>query len=97
MYAVEFLSIFIDNRTFHLECHFNTIVTCFMHDADNAYSIRSTWSCCWLFRFFTVAHNGKLYSLVFSLISLFIFSLWMCPFDSIVSLDVELDNGGFDR
>ena len=32
-------------------------VTGVMHEADDAYSIRSTWSCYWLDQFLTLAFN----------------------------------------
>ena len=44
-----------------------------------------------------VAYNGKQCILDLSLInSLLTFSIWMCHFDSEVSLGVELDNQAFD-
>ena len=42
--------------------HFNTIVAVYdgvMYEADNAYSIRSTWLCYRQVRFFTVAYSAK--------------------------------------
>ena len=45
----------------------------------------------------TLAFNGKHYILVLSLIKLVIFSLWTCPFNSIVSLGFEIDHQGFDQ
>ena len=72
---MKVLSIFIIYRICHLECHFNIIVafvTGVMHKADNAYLIQSTWLqlCYQLVRFFTVAYNGKYFTLDLSLIDL---------------------------
>ena len=36
-----------------------------MHEADDAYSIRSTWSCYWLDQFLTLAHNMLILSIFF--------------------------------
>ena len=82
-----------------MECHFSIIVAVcdgVVHEADNAYSIRGTCLCDRLVRFLTVAYNGKHCILDLSLIDLLlIFSIWMCHFDSVVSLGVELDNQAF--
>ena len=40
-------------------------VTCVMHEADDAYSIRSTWSCYWLDQFFTLAFNILILSIFY--------------------------------
>ena len=73
-------------------------VTNVKHEADNAYSIWSTWLCYWQVGFPKVAYSGKQYildlSLINSLLSPFI---WMCHFDSIVPLDLELNNQVFDQ
>ena len=65
---------------------------CVMHQADNAFSIRSTWLCYQLVRFSTVAYNSKHCVLDLSLIDLPFSPISMCHFDSAVSLGVELDN-----
>ena len=57
-YAIGVLLIFIAYRTWHLECHIDTIVA--VSDGYNAWQVR--------------------------------FLIWMCPFDSVVSLGVEIDN-----
>ena len=36
-----------------------------MHEADDAYSIRSTWSCYWLDQFFTLALNTLILSIFY--------------------------------
>ena len=44
-----------------------------MHDADNTYSIQSTWLCCRYVQFLTVAYNSGLFVMVLSSINLLIF------------------------
>ena len=51
-----------------------------MHNADDAYSIRSTWSCYWLDQFFTLALNTLI-------LSIFYISLDCLPF---ILLGIEL-------
>ena len=66
-----------------------------MHEADNAYSIRSTRLC-----LISVAYNGERFILDLSLTDLsfcFLFSIWMCHFDLVVSLGVEKDNQALTR
>ena len=66
-------------------------VTSVTHEADNAYSIQSSWLCYRRVQFLTEAYNSKL-----SILVLFNFHfLWMCPFDSTVSLGVEGENVAF--
>ena len=60
-----------------------------MHEADNAYSIWSTWLCYRLVQFLTVAYNGKYFIWICRLL---IFSIWMCHFDLVVYLGDEPDN-----
>ena len=36
-----------------------------MHEADDAYSIRSTWSCYWIDQFFTLALNTLILSIFY--------------------------------
>ena len=36
---------------------------CVMHEADDAYSIQSTWSCYWLDQFLTLALNILIFSI----------------------------------
>ena len=40
-------------------------VTGVMHEADDAYSIRSTWSCYWLDQFLTLALNILILSIFY--------------------------------
>ena len=40
-------------------------VTVIMHEADDAYSIRSTWSCYWLDQFLTLALNILILSIFY--------------------------------
>ena len=40
-------------------------VTGVMHEAGDAYSIRSTWSCCWLDQFLTLALNILILSIFY--------------------------------
>ena len=100
---MKVLSIFVISRICHLECHFSTIVAVcdgFMHEADNAYSIQSTWLCYRLVavRFLKVAYDGRHFILDLSSIDLLLillllfFSIWICHFDSVVSLVVEREN-----
>ena len=61
-----------------------------MHEIDNAYSIRSTW---------IVYRHSKHWILDLSLTDLLLisfFPIWMCHFDSVVSLGAEPDNQAFD-
>ena len=56
-----------------------------MHEANNAYSIWSTWLCYRRVRFLTVTYNGKLFTLVLPLFYSLIFfpldvSLWFNRF-----------------
>ena len=41
-----------------------------MHEADDAYSIRSTWSCYWLDQFFTLALNVLILSIFYTSLDL---------------------------
>ena len=69
-----------------------------LHEADSAHSTQSTLLCDRLVRFLMAAYNGKHCILDLSLIDLlFIFSIWICHFDSVVSLDVEPDNQTLDK
>ena len=43
---------------------------CVMHEADDAYSIRSTWSCYWLDQFLTLALNILILSIFYILMDL---------------------------
>ena len=45
-------------------------VTGVMHEADDAYSIRSTWSCYWLDQFLTLALNILILSIFYILMDL---------------------------
>ena len=78
----------------HLECYFNTtvaVVTGVMHEADNVYSIRSTWLCYRLVCILRLAYNGKDYNLKLKLINLLLsfFNLDVSFFYSIASLGVD--------
>ena len=54
-----------------------------MHEADDAYSIRSTWSCHWLDQFLTLALN-------ILILSIFTFQ-WIClPIILLILVGVEL-------
>ena len=54
-----------------------------MHEADGAYSIRSTWSCYWLDQFLTLALN-------ILILSIFTFQ-WIClPIILLILVGVEL-------
>ena len=54
-----------------------------MHEADDAYSIRSTWLCYWLDQFLTPALNTLI-------LSIFIFQ-WICLLSVLlISVGVEL-------
>ena len=54
-----------------------------MHEADDAYSIRSTWSCYWLDQFLTLA-------LKILILSIFTFQ-WIClPIILLILVGVEL-------
>ena len=54
-----------------------------MHEADDAYSIRSTWSCYWLDQFLTLALN-------ILILSIFTFQ-WIClPIILLILVGVEL-------
>ena len=56
-----------------------------MHEADDAYSIRSTWSCYWLDQFLTLALNILILSIFF-----FTFQ-WIClPIILLILVGVEL-------
>ena len=58
-------------------------VTGVMHEADDAYSIRSTWSCYWLDQFLTLALNR--------LICRFFTLQWIClPIILLILVGVEL-------
>ena len=70
-----------------------------MHEADNTYSIQSTWLCYWMVRFLKVAYNGKhcildllLIYCILDLLLIYFFPIWSWHSDSVVSLDVEPDN-----
>ena len=69
-----------------------------IHKTDNAYSIRNSWLCYWLVRFLAVDYSGKHCIFDLSPIDLLLISytIWMCHFDSVVSLGVESDNQAFD-
>ena len=71
-------------------------VTGVMHEADNAYRIRSTWLCYRLVQFLTVAYNAK-HSYWICRLSIYhwFFSIWMCHFNAMVSLGVKSDNTTF--
>ena len=67
-----------------------------MHEADSAYSIRSTWLCYRRVRSLTVAYNGQ-HTFVLSLVIYIIFPLCTCPFNSMASSGVEADSVAFGQ
>ena len=65
-----------------------------MQEADNAYSIQRTWLCIGRVRFLTV---GNIFWFCCLLLLLLSFSLWMCPFDSMVSSGYEVQSVAFSQ
>ena len=67
-----------------------------MHEADSAYSIRSTWLSYQQVQFRTLAYYGY-HCIFFFRLLINSFFIWICPFDSIVPLDVKPDDLAFEK
>ena len=61
-----------------LNLHWFLAVTGVMHEADDAYSIQSTWSCYWPDQFLTLALNTLILSIFY--ISLDLFTIYFTHF-----------------